>query len=46
MVASYDLWSGNGAGLFLKERVRKKVKKKISVEAYDVNKHTIYIAQK
>jgi len=22
------------------------VKKKISVEAYDVNKHTIYIAQK
>jgi len=36
--ASYDLQSGNGAGLFLKEKITKeKVKKK----GYDVNKQLI-----
>jgi len=47
LVASHDLQPGNGVGLFSKEKISKKVKKKrISGEAYDVNKHGIYIAPK
>jgi len=44
LVASYDLWPGNLAGLFSKEKISKeKVKKKrISGESYDANKQTIY----
>ena len=41
MVVSYDLWPGNGAGLFSKEKI-KVTKKRISGEAYDVNKQTIH----
>ena len=49
----YDIRTGNGAGLFSKEKIteggisKDKVKKKrTSGEAYDVNKQTIYIAPK
>jgi len=49
----YDIRTGNGAGLFSKEKIteggisKDKVKKKgISGEAYDVNEQTIYIAPK
>ena len=42
------LWLGNGVGPFSKEKIsEEKVKKKrISGEAYDVNKQTIYVAPK
>jgi len=48
LVAHYDIRLGNGAGLFSKEKISKeKVKKKrISGEAYDVNKQTIYTTLK
>jgi len=50
LVASYDRRRGNGAGLFLEEKISKGVGKgeetRISGEAYDVNKHTIYRATK
>jgi len=37
LVASYDLWPGNGAGLFSKEKIRKKVKKNDKWGRYDIN---------
>jgi len=48
LVASYDLWLGNGAGLFSKEKASKeKVKKeRIGGEAYNANKQRMYIAWK
>jgi len=44
LVTSYDLQPENGAGLISKEKISKeKVKKKrISGEANDVNKQTVY----
>jgi len=48
LVAFYDIRPGNGAGLFSKEKVskgvdskEKKCRKRISLEANDVNKQTI-----
>jgi len=53
LVAFYGTRSGNGAGLFSKEKTTKgggkqgKVKKKmISGEAYDINRQTICITPK
>jgi len=47
LVAFYNIRPGNGAGLFSKEKISKKSEeKRISVEAYDINKQTIYIAPK
>jgi len=44
LVASYDLQSGNGAGLSSKEKISnaKSEEKRIGGEAYNVNKQTIY----
>ena len=48
MVTSYGLWLGNGTVLFSKEKTSKEKskEKKISGEAYNVNKQTIYTAPK
>ena len=53
LVAFYNIWPGNEAGLFSKEKMSngadktgKGEEKKISGEAYDINKQTIYIAPK
>ena len=48
-MAFYDIRPGNGAGLFSEEKVSKGGKseeKRISGEAYDINKQTVYIAPK
>ena len=50
LVAFYDIWPGNGAGLFSKEKMSRpkggdkweKVKKRVSVGAYCINKQTMY----
>ena len=44
----YDIRPENGAGLFSKKKIskredKKKVKKRISPEAYDINKQAIYM---
>ena len=48
--AFYDIRPGNGAGLFSKEKISKgrdkygkSEEKRMSGEAYDINKQTIYI---
>ena len=49
MVASYDLWPGNGVGLFSKEKISKQnwqKKDKWEAHPHDVNKQTRYTAQK
>jgi len=53
LVAFYNIWPGNEAGLFSKEKISngadksgKGEEKRISGEAYDINKQTIYIAPK
>jgi len=48
LVASYNLWPGNGVGLFSKEKRSKEngEEKRISGEAYDVNMRTTYTVQK
>jgi len=49
LVAFYDIRPGNGAGLFSEEKISKggviegkSKEKRISGEAYDMNKQTIY----
>jgi len=51
LVAFYDIWPGKGAGLISKEKLRKDTDKegksedkRISGEAYNINKQTINIA--
>jgi len=48
LVASYDLQTGNGVGLFSKEKRSKEKgeEKKDKREAYNVNKQTIYTVPK
>jgi len=48
LVTSYDVRPGNEEVLFSGEKISKgkSEEKRISVEAYDVNKQTIYIAAK
>jgi len=48
LAAFYDIWPGNGAGLFKygRRQIRKSEEKRISGEAYDINKQTIYTAPK
>ena len=46
LVAFYNIWPRNTAGLFSTEKKGGKVRKEISVEAHDTNKQTIYIAPK
>jgi len=48
VIASYDLQPGNGEGLFSREKISKEKseQKRISVEAYDVNKQMISIVPK
>jgi len=48
LVAFYDIRPGNGVGLFSKEKISKEKmkKKRISGEAHEINKQTIYIAPK
>jgi len=48
LVASYDFWPVNGAGLLSQEKISKATseEKRISGEAYDVNKQMIYMAPK
>jgi len=48
LVTSYNLWRGKGVGLFSKEKQsKKKVNiKRISGEAYDVNKQMPYTVPK
>jgi len=47
LVAFHDIQSGNGEGLFSKEKINKKSKeKRISEEGYHINKQIIYIALK
>jgi len=44
LVAFHDIQSGNGEGLFSKEKINKKSKeKRISEEGYHINKQIIYI---
>ena len=48
LAAFYDIWPGNGAGLFKygRRQIRKSEEKRISGEAYDINKLTIYTVPK
>ena len=49
LVAFYDIRPGNGSGIVSQEKIskgRKKWRKRISGEAYDINKQTICIVSK